>query len=215
MLMIFIYILSFIVSFNTLPKEIKNKLEKEFSGYSRVEFEILKAPKNTIKVSFNETDDINIIGNIAYVPVLAVDKRGRRKRTTISVKVKLFDKVYVSMKDIKKWEPINAGNFELVEKDISSVRGKIVASLGEVIGKRAGRNIRKGDILTSESLDKMPIIFPGDKVLAASIVGHVQISFNAISKQEGCVGDIIRIRTSNNDVYKAEIIDEKNVLIVE
>jgi flagella basal body P-ring formation protein FlgA len=215
MLMMLFYILSFTLSFNDLPKEIKSKLQQEFSDYSRVEFEVLKAPKNIKKVLFKETDDINVIGNTAYVPVYSVDRRGKKKRTTISVRVKLYKEVYVSMNNIKKRDPINVGNFELVEKEITSVHGKIVMSLGEVIGSRAGRNIRKGDILTSESIEKMPVIFPGDKISAASVMGNVQISFSAFSKQEGSIGDIIRIRTTNNEIYRAEIIDYKNVIIIE
>ena len=215
MLMFLLYILSFSITFNQLPNEIKSKLEAKFRNYARVEFEVLKAPKEINKVHLVEDDDINVIGNVAYVPVYLVDNKGRNKRTKISVKVKVYNKVYVAIKEIEKREQINAGDFELIEKNVSSVRGKIVTSLGEIIGARAGRHLMKGDILTLESLEKMPVIFPGNKVLAASIVGNVQISFNAIAKQEGSIGDIIRIRTSDKKVYKAEVIDYKNVLIIE
>jgi len=215
MLILFIYILSFITSVDDLPKDIKSKLEMEFSNYTRVEYRVVKAPKELNKIYFNEDDDINIIGSTAYIPVYLIDKRGNKKRTTISVRVKIYEKVYISTKDINRRDPINVSDFKLVEKEITAVRGKIVNSLGEVIGARAGRNIKKGDILTTESLEAMPVIFPGDKVSAASIVGNVLISFNAISRQEGSIGDVIRIRTKNNDIYKAEVIDYKNVLIIE
>ena len=215
MLMLLIYILSFTVSIGDLPKDIKSRLELEFSNYSRVEYEVVKAPNELNKIYFDKNDDINVIGSTAYIPVYLTDKRGTKKRTTISVRVKLYEKVYISTKDITKRDPINVSDFELVEKEITSVRGKIVMSLGEVIGARAGRHIRKGDILTSESIENMPVIFPGDKVSAASIVGNVLISFNAFSRQEGSIGEIIRIRTKDNEIYKAEVIDYKNVLIIE
>ncbi len=215
MLMLFIYILSFITSVNELPREIKNRLEQEFSNYSRVEYEVIKAPKELNNIYFNENDDINVIGSSAYIPIYVFDKRGNKKRTTISVRVKIYEKVYISTKDIAKRDPINVSDFKLVEKDITALRGKIVTSLGDVIGARANRSIRKGDILTSESIERMPVIYPGDRVTAASIVGNVLISFNAISRQEGSIGDIIRIRTKDNDIYKAEVIDYKNVLIIE
>ncbi len=215
MLMLLLYILSFTVSIGDLPKDIKSRLELEFSNYSRVEYEVVKAPKELSKIYFDKNDDINVIGSTAYIPVYLTDKRGIKKRTTISVRVKLYEKVYISTKDITKRDPINVSDFELVEKEITSVRGKIVMSLGEVIGARAGRHIRKGDILTSESIESMPVIFPGDKVSAASIVGNVLISFNAFARQEGSIGEIIRIRTKDNEIYKAEVIDYKNVLIIE
>jgi len=213
--MLLLYILSFTTSINDLPIEIKSRLDVEFSSYSRVEYEVVKAPKDLSKVYFNKNDDINVIGSVVYIPISLVDKRGKNKRTTISVRVKTFGKVYVSTKDITKRDPINVSDFEFVEKENTAVRGKIVVSLGEVIGARAARYIRKGEILTTSSLEKMPVVFPGNKVSAASIVGHVQISFNAISRQEGSVGDVIRIRTKDNEIYKAEVIDYKNVLIIE
>lgn len=215
MLMLLLYILSFATSIDDLPKEIKSRLEMKFSNFHRVEYEVVKAPKELNKIYFNEDDDINIIGSTAYIPISQIDKRGKKKRTTISVRVKIYEKVYISTKDITKRDPINVSDFELVEKEITAVRGNIVMSLGEVIGARAGRHIRKGDILTSESIENMPVIFPGDRVSAVTIVGNVLISFNAISRQEGSIGDVIRIRSKDKEVYKAEVIDYKNVLIIE
>ena len=61
----------------------------------------------------------------------------------------------------------------------------------------------------------MPVIYSGNKVFAASIVGNVKISFNAFAKQEGSIGDVIRIRTTENEIFKAEIIDYQNVLVIE
>ncbi len=215
MLMFLFYILSVFTSYESLPTEIKNKLEAEFSSHKKVEFEVVKAPKNYRSIKLKENENINIIGKTAYVPIISTDKRGKKKRTTLSVRVKIYDDVFVAIKDVKKREELQAADFQLLEKDISSVHGHIVLSLGEVLGKRADRFIRKGDILTTESFENMPVVFPGDRLSANSIVGHVQISFSAIAKQEGGIGDIIRIKTSKNEIFKAEVIDYKNVLIVE
>ncbi len=61
----------------------------------------------------------------------------------------------------------------------------------------------------------MPAVYPGDKLEAHTIVGNVKISFATYSKQEGIVGEIIRVRNSKNKIFKAEVIDNNNVLIVE
>ena len=215
MLMFLFYILSVFTSYESLPTEIQNKLEAEFSSYKKVEFEVVNAPKNYKSIKLKENENINVIGKTAYVPIISTDKRGKEKRTTLSVRVKIYDDVFVAIKNIKKREQLEAIDFQLMEKDISSVHGEVVVSLGEILGKRADRFIRKGDILTTESFENMPVIFPGDRLSASSIVGNVQISFSAIAKQEGGIGDVIRIRTSKNKIYKAEVIDYKNVLIIE
>jgi flagella basal body P-ring formation protein FlgA len=213
--MFLLYILSIFTSFESLPSDIKAKLESEFSTHKKVEFEVVKKPKDYKDILFDKNDDINIVGNTVYIPINTIDFKGNKKRTTLSVKVKIYEDVFVAMTDVKKWDQLKATDFQLIEKEISSVRGKLVLSIGEIIGSRADRSIRKGDILTQESIEKMPVVFPGDKLSAASIIGNVQITLSAFAKQEGSIGDVIRIRTSENEIYKAEIINYKNVLIIE
>lgn len=215
MLMFFFYILSAITTYDSLPSDIKSKLEAEFSNHKKVEFEIVKSFKNVKSIKYRKSEDISVIGSIAYVPVEVIDQRGKTKRTTLSVRAKIYEDVFVAVNDVKKRDPLQAIDFQLVEKEVSSLRGEIVVSLGEIIGKRADRFIKKGDILTIESLEKMPVIFSGNKINAVSIIGNVQISLVAFAKQEGSIGDVIRIRTKENKIYRAEVIDYKNVLIIE
>jgi len=215
MLMFLFYILSAITSFESLPIEIKDKLQSEFSSYKRVEFEVVNAPKNFKTIKTKENDNVNIVGSMAYLPVNIIDKNGKNIRTNLSFRVKIYDDVYVAMKNIEKRDQLLPTDFQLAEKEITSVRGKIINSIGAIIGARASRFIGKGDILINEATENLPAVYAGNKVNAASIVGNVQISFSAIAKQEGSIGDIIRIKTNTNDVYKAEIIDSKNVLVIE
>jgi len=215
MLMFLFYILSVITSFESLPIEIKDKLQSEFSLHKRVEFEVVNAPKNFQNIWMNPKDDISVIGSVAYVPVNVKDSEGKNIRANISVRVKIYEDVYVSIKNINKRDQLLPNNFQLVEKEVTSIRGEIINSLGQIIGSRSNRFIGKGDILTKEFLEKMPVIYSGDKVSAMSIVGNVKISFGAFAKQEGSIGDIIRIRTTENEIFKAEIIDYKNVLVIE
>jgi len=215
MLMFLFYILSIISSVDELPKEVKAKLYAEFNNYERVEFNIVKTPKNYKSIEYKIEDGIKVIGNTAYISVSIIDKRGKKKHSTISVKYKVYKTVYVAKNEIKKRDPINLTNFELLEKEVTSLRGNVIKSVGEFIGSRADIHIRKGDILTFEMIEKMPIIFPGNKVTAASIVGNVQVTFNVFSRQEGSIGDVIRVRTNDNKIYRAEVLDYKNVLIIE
>lgn len=215
MMLMLLYILSIFNSYTSLPNEVKAKLESEFSTYKKVEFSVVKSLDEFKSIKLNNDDDINIIGSTAYIPVNVVYKNGKNKRTTISVRVKVFEDVYVAVNNISRWSRLKPSDFQLVEKDVSSIRGEAVKSVGEIIGKRADRYIKKGDVLITDSIEEMPVVFPGDKIEACSIVGSVKVSFFAFAKQEGRVGDIIRVRNSENKIYKAKIIDDKNVLIIE
>jgi len=213
--MFLFYILSVFNTYESLPYEIRAKLEAEFVDYKKVEFSVVKFPKNYDRINLKADEDINVIGSTAYIPVNVIDKNGRSKRTTLSVRVKLFEDVFVAVKDLEKWQQLNTIDFQLVEKEVTSLRGETITSFGEILGKRADRFIKKGDILTKESIEIMPIVFPGDKLEASAVIGNVKVTFSAFSKQEGSIGDVIRIRSNENEIYKAEIIDFKNVLIVE
>jgi flagella basal body P-ring formation protein FlgA len=215
MLMMLFYILSIFNSYESLPTEIRAKLESEFNSYKKVEFSVVKSVKQYKSIVLKEGENINVIGSTAYIPVNVVDRNGKNKRTTLSVRVKIFEDVFVAVENIDKWSKLKSTDFQLVEKEVTSVRGDVVESIGEIIGKRADRYIKKGDVLTSEAIEEMPVVFPDDKLDACSIVGNVKVSFFVFAKQEGTVGDVIRVRNSDNKIYKAEIIDYKNVLIVE
>ena len=130
-------------------------------------------------------------------------------------RVKIFEDVFVAVENVDKWTRLKSSDFQLMEKEVTSIRGNVVESIGEIIGKRADRFIKKGDVLTSEAIEEMPVVFPEDKLDACSIVGNVKVSFFVFAKQEGTIGDVIRVRTNENKIYKAKVIDYKNVLIIE
>ena len=45
--------------------------------------------------------------------------------------------------------------------------------------------------------------------------GNVIIQTDVVSKQEGSVGDIISVHTMENKIFKAKVVDNNNVIIVE
>ncbi|MHB8339328.1 MAG: flagella basal body P-ring formation protein FlgA, partial [Ignavibacteriaceae bacterium] len=75
--------------------------------------------------------------------------------------------------------------------------------------------IKAGEILTKEMVEPVPIIKAGDPVTAKYIGSNVLITFNALSRQDGALGDVITIIAKDKKLYKAKIIDAKNVIIIE
>ncbi len=108
MLMMLLYILSIFNSFESLPAEIKTKLENEFRSHKKVEYSIVKPITGYKSVEFKNDEDINVIGSTAYIPVNVIDKNGKCKRTTLSVRVKVFDDVFVAVENIDKWNKLKA-----------------------------------------------------------------------------------------------------------
>ncbi|MFA4923752.1 MAG: flagella basal body P-ring formation protein FlgA, partial [Ignavibacteriaceae bacterium] len=70
-------------------------------------------------------------------------------------------------------------------------------------------------ILIREVLEEKPVIQSGDLVKASFINGNVIVSMEANARQEGAVGEIIRVVTQNKKQYRVKVVDSLNVNILE
>jgi len=61
----------------------------------------------------------------------------------------------------------------------------------------------------------LPLIKSGDKINVSTIRGSVIVTADAIARQDGRLGEVIRIVTKNNKQFKAKVIDSNNVILVE
>ena len=199
----------------SLKSELDEYLKKNFSGYKEFQYEIVEMPENFKKASILKTNELNVSGNLAYVPVKVVTDDNRVTKTFITIRLKLFQEVLVAAKPIKSRETLTAGDFQLEKVDVTQVRGSAVKTLKGIETLRSKISLRAGDVLVKEAVEAKPIINVGDQVNASVSSGSVYVSTEATARQEGLRGDIIQIITKNKKLFKAKIIDSKNVLIIE
>jgi flagella basal body P-ring formation protein FlgA len=64
-------------------------------------------------------------------------------------------------------------------------------------------------------IELLPAVYSGDKLIARIRYGNVVVSTDAYARNDGTIGEVIKIRTKNNKQFKAEILDSKNVKIIE
>ncbi len=199
----------------SLKSELDEYLKKNFSGYKEFQYEIVEMPENFKKASILKTNELNVSGNLAYVPVKVVTDDNRVTKTFITIRLKLFQEVLVAVKPIKSRETLTAGDFQLEKVDVTQVRGSAVKTLKGIETLRSKVSLRTGDVLVKEAVEAKPIINVGDQVNASVSSGSVYVSTEATARQEGLRGDIIQIITKDKKLFKAKIIDSKNVLIIE
>ena len=199
----------------SLKSELDEYLKKNFSGYKEFQYEIVEMPENFKKASILKTNELNVSGNLAYVPVKVVTDDNRVTKTFITIRLKLFQEVLVAVKPIKSRETLTAGDFQLEKVDVTQVRGSAVKTLKGIETLRSKISLRTGDVLVKEAVEAKPIINVGDQVNASVSSGSVYVSTEATARQEGLRGDIIQIITKDKKLFKAKIIDSKNVLIIE
>jgi flagellar basal body P-ring formation protein FlgA len=195
--------------------EVQTYLKQNLKQYERFEFEILQSPSKAEKIVIDDSTPLNISGGLASISVTAIDKENRTSQAYITIKVKLFQKVVVAKSEIRMKEGINPGNLELKTLDVTMIKGVPLTKPEDALYNCARTKIAAGRIITDELMDRMAVVKSGDKVNVNSVNGNVVVTTYAIAKQDGRIGDIIRIITLGNKQFKAKVVDANNVIIIE
>ncbi len=216
MSMIILFILSIVInSNNSFKGELDNYLKKNLSGYQDYKYEILQLPSSYKKIELLKPNEFNLSGNIIYIPVYIVDKSGREFRSILSVKLKLFKNVLVAEKNISQKAVLCENDFTLKKEDITQIKGTPVYSLKDISHLRSAVFIKSGSILVDQMTEKIPVVKIGDELYARYISGNVIVSTVVFARQEGVINQIISVITKDKKLFKAKVIDSKNVIIVE
>jgi len=216
----FIYIL-LLISFGFIQgSSLDSYLKKELSEYKTFTYKIISLPIGIksfkdADIKIDENRNFRLTKGFAYVPVKIKKQGNRVARSFVTVKVKLFADVWVAKSKIKRNEILTPDRFNLVQKEISNLNDNIVKSKVDLSNYRAVRTIMKGSILSNNMLGKIPIVFRGDKLFAYSIFGTVVVNFTVNAREDGGKGDIIRVIRSDKKLFKAKIINNKKVKIIE
>ncbi len=198
-----------------IESQLKSFLDKRLSNFVRYEFEIADLPKNYNKLELDNDREFKINKNYAFVPVIVYDKRKNISLSVITLKIKLYQKVLIALKDINRNELLSNYLFEEKIVNISNLRGNPVTNIDFDQGYRAKSSIKIGSVLIEEYIEKNPDVFFNDKLILHAGGNGVDISTEVIAKEEGRIGEIIRVITSDNKIFKARIIDKYNVSLIE
>lgn len=217
-------ILNFLISLilisgtgGTLHDSIDNYLKLKLNDYTKYEFKIKSLPRSAgpdQNIIINNEKKFRLAGRYAYIPI-TVKTEKRNFNSIISLDIKLYTNVLAARRDIKKGENLSSSDFTTEEQEVTNYRNVPVRANSSLQFYRVTKNIKRGEILTEEFLESIPIIKAGATVTANIFKGNVHIKLNAVAKQDGHIGELIRIDASNNKYYKAEVLDPNNVKIIE
>jgi flagella basal body P-ring formation protein FlgA len=199
---------------DSISDKINTFLDKRLNQYDKYEYEIIKAPENTEGLKIIEENEFNIKTNIVYLPVIFIND-GRNVRSFITLRVKLFRNVFVTSKSLKRKKSLSKEDFHIMQVDVTQIKGNIFSQFDRLNEYRTKVNINTGTVLIDELIETAPIVYSGEKVTASSICRNVLVSTEALSKQDGSMGEIITVITPDKKQFKAKVIDQQNVLIIE
>ena len=137
------------------------------------------------------------------------------KRVFVTVKIHVFDSVYVTKKNINQYQNFDRDNIEKRWQEITGFEQQVVHQESEIIEKRAIRYISEGKQITLNNIENLPIIKSGQSITIISKVNSVIISATGIAKEDGKKGEIISIENSASGAkLKGRVIDYGKVEII-
>jgi len=197
-----------------IKDQVKTYLNDQFKQYERFEYEILKMPTDYSSIEILKEKDFKINENLSYLPVKIV-KNGRTVQAYITIRLKLYKNVLVALRDIDRKENLSQSDFELRLCDVTELNASPINTKDDLNNYRSKKNLKDGEVLTENDIEKLPVINSGDKITASIVNGNVLIQTDAVSRQDGSIGDVINILTDDNRQFKAKVVDFNNVLIIE
>ena len=210
-------LLSFmIIVSNNQQTIIGDYLTRQLTDFEKIEHIVL-SPKNIEQslISIDEERDFKINGNYGYIPVKEKNRDGSYRNTLITVKLKLFKKVLVANRSLRKKENISNGDFTVKYKEVSTLRFEPIGEFENLGYYRCKFNISDNTILQGSMIEKIPDIKIGDRIEAFFTNNSVAISFDATSRSEGSIGNIIKIKSDDQRIFKAKVLNNSTVKIIE
>ncbi len=216
----FLSFILYLFVFADTSSRVDEYLKTELPEFSRIEFQVTALPFGIESIDdkrlhFNSERKPKLAGSYLYVPVDIMKDGKPASISTVTLKVKVYKYAFISLKQIKKGEMINPTDFEFAECEVSAVNSDIDIRFDDKTVFRAKVNITPQAILESNFIEKNPVIKIGKEINAYKVSGNILISFNVKARQDGTIGESIKVMREDNKVFKAEIIDSANVKIIE
>lgn len=213
-----LYILILSVSLNAgngIEEYIKNIL----AGYVKYDYELVSKPIGIESINdehlvIDNSKGYRINGKYLYLPVL-VSVNGIEKSSYLTLSVQLYQEVFVAVKEIKRDEKLTPEMFKQELKEVSKIRIEPVYDLFNITEYRSKVNIEAGEVLTKNLIEGNPIVHAGEIISAYSEYGNFSITFQVKARDNGVFGEKIRVVRDDNKIFIAEVIDSKNVKIIE
>ncbi len=191
----------------------KYQLDKEY-----YEIEVLSHRFSNIEI---ESDQISIRPMTEKDPIglftVAITVKQENQdviSSQVRLRIKRFAEVITVNDRIKRNKKISSDLLELQRKEITNLKEKPITDINEVLGLRFSRNLKRGQILTTASVETFPDVIRGREINIVYFVGLCKISALGVVLQEGRAGDYIKVKNkSSGKIIIARVVDNSAVAV--
>ncbi len=125
-----------------------------------------------------------------------------------------FETVLVSTDRIQRGDGLLPEMVEERRMDVSDLREKPLTSVDELLGFQAGRNLRKGSILSTGDLEQIPDVERGRGLTIVYQTGLCRVTAAGEAMQTGVTGDYIKVRNkATKKIITARVMDGTEVIV--
>lgn len=127
---------------------------------------------------------------------VAVRCRGPKEWTVyVPARIARYTLVVTSRERMARGQRLNAGDIELREADVNSVRGQGFDSLDDVVGSMVKRPLGPAQIITGNDIC---LICKGEYVTIMAQAGGLTVKMAGLALSDGSYGDIISVRNRDS-----------------
>jgi len=175
--------------------------------------DVLALPTGKIDVRFEPDNDYRYVGDETFRTTVAVD--GNPCKTLyLRASVHPFEHVAVAVRDIKRGDPIQDGDFAMVRKDLAELSDGFFTDRAAIRGLIAARTISAGSAISLRCVDR-PVVIKRGKIVTAEVAGRgFRVTAIVKAMDNGRVGDVVRLtNVDSRKILTGEVADENIVMV--
>lgn len=149
----------------------------------------------------------SVLATVAY-------SDGSTETAQVRLRIRRFADVVVAADRLGRFDALVSEQFEIKRMEVTNLREQPLTSTDSLGGLRAARNIRRGDVITTRSIEPIPDIEAGGNVTIVYQDGPCTITAMGRSLQRGYRGETVRVRNvSSGTIITAQIRDNSTVTV--
>lgn len=132
----------------------------------------------------------------------------------VRMRIRRYAEVLVANDRIRRGDTIDSSMVVVERMEITNLIEQPLMSRQDLTGSRARRNLKKGTIITTGSIETIPEVESGRETLIVYNDGLCRVTAAGIALQAGAVGDYIKVRNkATKKIITARVIDDGAVAV--
>jgi len=130
----------------------------------------------------------------------------------VRMRIRKYAEVLVANDRIKRGDIIDSTRVLVQRMEVTNLIEQPLTSAAELVGFRAKRNLKKGTIVTTGSIEAIPDIESGVETLIIYNDGLCRVTAPGVALQPGAAGEYIKVRNkATKKIIMARVIDDRAV----